>query len=495
MSELTQGPGRLPGPDPLQVTADHGLAQLAGAVGSGAVSAVELVTMSLTRIATGNAHLNAVIAIDAASALAQAQDVDAKAAAGERLGPLAGIPFLVKDLEDLAGFVTTKGSTTLARGERATTDGLMPQRLKQAGAIAIGKTNLPEFAAEGFTANQLFGKTRNPWSTYWSPGGSSGGSAAALAAGLAPIATASDGGGSIRIPAAFCGLVGIKPTQGLIGRRPIPDWIDLATDGPLANSVADLRLLLEIMSGPVAGDPNSFPVTLPDAAHAPSHLVALPRTSDYGPLPVDVEAAFTSASQAFAALFALPLRSIEPRELFPAASPDEDWFVIAAAEHVESLGRTWIHENFAQLHPSTQGFLQAGLGVEIDEYLAARRRRFDYVRRIDELLGSTGLILSPTVAVSGIPAAGWVNAAGQLAATGPEIYATMLQNLTGHPAITLPAGRCPNGVPFGLQVTGPRLCDHWLLDLAARWEARFPWPLTAPGFEPFTVSAAIAARG
>lgn len=98
--------------------------------------------------------------------------------------------------------------------------------------------------------------------------------------------------------------------------------------------------------------------------------------------------------------------------------------------------------------------MQSGLGVEIDEYLAARRRRFDYVRRIDELLGSAGLILSPTVAISGIPAEGWVNAAGQLAATGPEIYATMLQNLTGHPAITLPAGRCPNGVPFGLQVTG-----------------------------------------
>ena len=233
----------------------------------------------------------------------------------------------------------------------------------------------------------------------------------------------------------------------------------------------------------------------PDATYAPSHLVVIARTTDYGPLPAEVESAFTAALRNFAKLFDLPLHELSTRELFSCGSPDADWFVIASAEHVSALGRHWITENFSQLHPSTQGFLQAGLSIGIDEYLAARRRRFDYVRRIDELLGSAGLILSPTVAISGLPADGWIDEAGQLGATGPEIYATMLQNLTGHPAITLPAGRCPNGVPFGLQVTGPRLSDQWLLEIATRWEAQYPWPLTAPGFAPFTVSAAMQSRG
>jgi Asp-tRNA(Asn)/Glu-tRNA(Gln) amidotransferase A subunit family amidase len=119
----------------------------------------------------------------------------------------------------------------------------------------VGKTNTPELAFEGYTDNRIFGATRNPWALDFSPGGSSGGSAAALAAGLAPIATATDGGGSIRIPAALCGLAGIKPTNGVIGRRPIPDWIDLSTDGPLAVTVADLALLLQLEAGPVDGDP------------------------------------------------------------------------------------------------------------------------------------------------------------------------------------------------------------------------------------------------
>ncbi|NQW72829.1 MAG: amidase [Actinobacteria bacterium] len=464
-----------------------GLAHLAGSVAAGAITATQLVTLSLQRIFKDNPALNAVIAVDAINALAQAHVIDEMVVSGTQVGPLAGIPFLVKDLEDATGMATTKGSLTLADSAPASSDGLITARLKNAGAIAVGKTNLPEFAVEGFTANKLFGITRNPWAPDWSPGGSSGGSAAALAAGFAPIATATDGGGSIRIPAAFCGLVGLKPTQGLVGRNPIPDWIDLSTDGPIANSVADLQLLLSVMAGPTAGDPNSFAMKLSGCPSSPSHLLTITRTSNYGPLPADVAHAFASASSNFAKLVGLQPQSLTPSELFESGSPDEDWFVIAATEHVSSLGRKWVNDHFDQLHQSTQGFLAAGLDIGIDEYLAARRRRFDYVKRVDELLGGAGLFLSPTVAISGIPAVGWVDATGRLAATGPEIYSTMLQNLTGHPAITLPAGRCPNGVPFGLQVTGPRLSDNWLLEIAARWEVAHPWPLTAPGYDPFAL--------
>ena len=229
------------------------------AIESRHVSAEEVVRLALDRIDRLNPALNAVIALRADEAIAEARAIDARKHPSAELGPLAGVPLLVKDLEDVAGMRTTQGSVVFADAPLAAGDGLVPARLRAAGAIVVGKTNLPEFASEGFTSNLLFGTTRNPWALDWSPGGSSGGSAAALASGMALIATATDGGGSIRIPAAFCGLVGIKPTNGVIGRRPIPDWIDFSTDGPFATTVADLRLLLSIESGPVPGDPTALP--------------------------------------------------------------------------------------------------------------------------------------------------------------------------------------------------------------------------------------------
>jgi len=157
----------------------------------------------------------------------------------------------------LAGHPTRKGSLALRDAPPATSNGVVPERLRRAGAIVVGKSTLPEFAIEGYTANELTGVTRNPWNEAYSPGGSSGGSAAALAAGLVGVATATDGGGSIRIPASLCGLVGIKPTNGMVGRWPAPDWIDYSTDGPFATASDDLRLLYDVMIGPTPGDPSS----------------------------------------------------------------------------------------------------------------------------------------------------------------------------------------------------------------------------------------------
>jgi Asp-tRNA(Asn)/Glu-tRNA(Gln) amidotransferase A subunit family amidase len=229
------------------------------AIASRHVSAEEVVRVALERIERLNPALNAVVALRAEEAIAEARALDRAKVGARGSAPLAGVPVLVKDLEDVAGMRTTQGSVLFADAPPAKTDGLVPSRLLAAGAIVVGKTNLPEFATEGFPSNLLFGTTRNPWALDWSPGGSSGGSAAVLAAGMVPIATATDGGGSIRIPAAFCGLVGIKPSNGVIGRRPIPDWIDFSTDGPFASTVADLRLLLSLERGPVAGDPTALP--------------------------------------------------------------------------------------------------------------------------------------------------------------------------------------------------------------------------------------------
>ncbi len=193
---------------------------LADAVRTRRVSSRQLIERALERISRLDGQLNAVVALRGDAALEEALALDARVAAGDDPGPLAGVPVLVKDLEDVAGLRTTRGSVLFADAAPARQDGLTPARLRAAGAIVVGKTNLPEFATEGYSANLVFGATRNPWGLEWSPGGSSGGSGAALAAGLAPIATATDGGGSVRIPAALCGLVGIKPTNGLIARQP-----------------------------------------------------------------------------------------------------------------------------------------------------------------------------------------------------------------------------------------------------------------------------------
>ncbi len=464
---------------------------VAAAVAARRVSAVDATSAALARIERDDPAIHAVVGLRADGAIEDARRLDAALAAGAPPGPLAGVPLLVKDLEDLAGMRTTKGSVVLANVAPAAADGLVPGRLRAAGAIAVGKTNLPELAVEGYSANLLFGATGNPWRREMSPGGSSGGSAAAVAAGMAPIATATDGGGSIRIPAAMCGLVGIKPTRGLVGRRPIPDWIDFSTDGPFATTVEDLRLLLSVEAGPVPGDPEAAPLAPPDQSDpvAIAGIVAAERTSDFGPLPPPVAAAFHDAVEALADVLGdgrrSPVRWMEPAQFFAPHNPDLDWFVVAGAEHVASLGRAWVEENLSRMHPGTVAFLSQGLAVGIDEYLAARRRRFDYVRRVDDLLDPGTVLLTPTVCDEGWLADGRLTPDGEVGALPASAFSTALQNITGHPAVTVPAGRLPNGLPFGLQVTGPRWSDTMLLRVAERWERAHPWPVVAPGYEPF----------
>jgi Asp-tRNA(Asn)/Glu-tRNA(Gln) amidotransferase A subunit family amidase len=455
------------------------------AVVSRQIKAEDAVRTALDRIERLDPALNSVVALRADEAVAEARELDRGTGAGREAGPLFGVPVLVKDLEDVAGMRTTQGSLLFADAPPATSDGLVPSRLRAAGAIVVGKTNLPEFACDGYTSNRLFGTTRNPWATDWSPGGSSGGSAAAVAAGLVPIATATDGGGSIRIPAAFCGLVGIKPTNGVVGRRPIPDWIDLSTDGPFATMVADLRRLLEIEAGPVGGDPTAWPAPDLTPGKGVARLLATPRLSQAGPLPEDVAALYEAAVDAAGDVFGLPVERIELATLLSAGNPIEDWPVLCATEHVHRLGRDFVTANLDRMSASARGFFEYGLGVSLDGYMAARRRRFAYVKELDELLGDDAVILSPTNAASGFLADGRLTPEGEPGMLPGDVFNTELANITGHPALSLPAGISPNGVPFGLQVIGPRFRDGMLLELAALWEERHAWPRTAPGYDSF----------
>lgn len=459
------------------------LAQLAQAVRERRVSANELVRTAIDRIERGNPDLNAVTEVWAEEALAQAGTVDERGAEG----PLAGLPLLVKDNTDVAGRVTSFASLSMLERPSAARSEVTVERLVAAGAIPIGRTNLPEFAFQGYTDSRLFGPARNPWGLDWSPGGSSGGSGAALAAGLAPIATAGDGGGSIRTPAAFCGLAGLKPTNGLIGRRPIPSWMDFSTQGPLSAAIEDVRLLLHVMRGPAEGDPTAAP-SWQYGGGMPRRVLAAPRTRDVGPLPEDVDEPFRAALAAIEGELRLPVEEIATVSLFPSLDLTDtrgrdDWFATAAVEELGWLGRGWVEEHLDAFSDDFRGAMEYGLTLTIDDYLLARQHRFAYAADLDRLLGEDTVLLTP---VNGY--AGWrpngLLPDGERPAEA-EGYNTGEFNMSGHPALSVPAGLSPNGIPFGLQIVGPRYRDDLVLEFGAAWEEARPWRATAPGYEPF----------
>lgn len=465
---------------------------LSRAVRDRRISATDLVSASIERLErAGDLNVTADTFYD--DALRNAQRIDDE---GTTHGKLLGVPTLVKDLDDLRGYPTRKGSLALQDVAPATTNGVVPGRLLDEGAVVLGKSTLPEFAIEGYTANLLTGVTRNPWNLKYSPGGSSGGSAAAVAAGLVGVATATDGGGSIRIPASLCGLVGLKPTNGVIGRWPAPDWIDYSTDGPFATTCDDLRLLLDVMRGPVAGDPTSPPNSLVSswARHddRPVSLFAAERTSPLGPLSPVVASLLRSGVEAVSDLLDTRVTWMDADDFFTDGDPDLDWFTVTTAEHVASLGRGWVQDHMDQFHVATREFLTTGLEISADEYLGARRRRYRYVRRMDELLGDNGLLLTPSVAAEGWLADGRMSERLDVRGLTPDVYSTAVQNVTGNPAISIPFGLLSSGVPFGLQITAPHFHDYRLIDIAALVESAHPWALTAPGYERLDVVLELA---
>lgn len=458
------------------------LAELSGAVRARRASAVEVARTSLERIERLDPDLNAVIAIRSDQALAEAEALDARISAGEDPGPLAGVPLLVKDNERLAGMRTTHGSELRRNLPPEETDGLVPGRLRAAGAIAVGKTNVPEFTFAGYTTNTLFGTTVNPWNPAFSPGGSSGGSAAAMAAGIAPLATATDGGGSIRIPASFCGLAGLKPTNGVVARDPIPAWIDLSTYGPLGHTIDDVRLLLEIERGPAPGDPSALPVPLPLQGPMPSRVLAAGRIVAHEPLPTAIEERFAAALASVERDLGLPVERLD--HVLTTGDPYNEWFVQCAYEHLYLLGRETVVAVMDRFSPDFRDAMESALRIEPQTYMEARRRRFDHCRELDVLLGEDAVLLTPTMTLEGWAPDGIVPGTGRIA-DGAEGYNCEPFNLTGHPALSVPAGVSPNGVPFGLQIVAPRFRDDLVLTFGQAWERENPWPMAAPGYEPF----------
>jgi Asp-tRNA(Asn)/Glu-tRNA(Gln) amidotransferase A subunit family amidase len=462
------------------------LAALASAVRERRASAVELVGLAYERIEKLDVDLNAVVALrDRDEAIEEARRTHSRTAVGEVEAALLGLPLLVKDNHDVAGMPTTFGSTLFADAPPAERDALVVQRLRAAGAIVVGKSNLPEMAFSGFTDGNLFAPARNPWGAEWSPGGSSGGAGAALSAGIVPLATGTDGGGSVRIPAAFCGLVGLKPTNGLVARSPIHSWMDVSTDGPMASTIDDVSLLLDVMRGPASGDIAATAEWTSRPA-MPSRVITSPRTWDWGPLTPGLDSRYHAGLETLGGDLGLPIEEIEPSSLFGGlGDPGEDWLVLTSVEELTWLGRARVEEHLEELSPPFRFAMDVALGVSVDRYLQARRNRFAYAARMDELLGADAVFVCPTMGAEGFLANGDLPDNGEPA--GSDAYNTGEANLTGHPALSVPAGVCPNDIPFGLQITGPRWRDDIVLELGRAWERANPWPAVAPGYDAFAV--------
>jgi Asp-tRNA(Asn)/Glu-tRNA(Gln) amidotransferase A subunit family amidase len=448
------------------------LTELAAAVRSGRVHPTELVAEALRRIGGGDGPIGSVVALRADGALEEA-------ARSRGEGPLAGIPFLVKDLADCAGLPTTYGSKLFADAAPAAADGVQAARLRAAGAIPIGKTNTPEFGWIGFTSNQVFGATRNPWNLERSPGGSSGGSSAALAAGLVPIATASDGGGSVRIPASLCGLVGYKPTIGGIGRDGSPRWMDFSTSGVLGHTVADVIAEAGVYLGPSDGDVLAVPAGAIALAPERPRRALLCRSWRGAVDPV-IETAFLDAAATVEEL-GVGVEEIDN----PIQEAFRAWFVLAMAEMAQSLAAR--RDRWDELEPGLRAMLRYGESISLDEYIAARRTRYAACAAIDRLLGVDTVLLMPTHNAQSWPPAGpWPMSVNGVETPGVAVNTNDF-NVTGHPAVSVPIGTDDAGVPFGMQVVAPRWRDGLALGTASALEGARPWPMVAGGFEPFPV--------
>ncbi|WP_188546394.1 amidase [Rhodococcoides trifolii] len=474
-----------------------GLAEL---VQAGQVTATELLDVARDRARVVNPRINAIVRFMDS----QARDLVKRGATG----PFAGVPFLLKDLhQDYAGVPTSCGSSSLASipaAEHAT----VVQRWIDAGVTVFGRTNTPEFGAKGITEPDLFGPTRNPWDLTRTPGGSSGGSAAAVASGILPVAGASDGGGSIRIPAACCGLVGLKPGRGLIPMGPTSGEAmhGAATQGVVSRSVRDTAAMLDVLAG---GEPNG-----PYSPAMPTETFLSQVARDPGSLRIGV---CTSSSinssphpQAIAAVnaAATSLEGLGHRIELLDAQPFDDaalardflltWFVYLAWEMDDAKRRSGCGNSAFEV--DTQIMAALGRAYSSVEYVDAVERRHAHVRRLTTFFESYDLLLTPTLAdlppkigsldtpkLTSIAAAGLLKTgtAGLLrhsalvdqmidANLGWVPY-TQLANLTGRPAMSLPLHWTPEGLPMGVQFVAPLGGESTLLRLAGQLEQALPW--------------------
>jgi aspartyl-tRNA(Asn)/glutamyl-tRNA(Gln) amidotransferase subunit A len=455
----------------------------AALIRSGEVSARELVQNSLDRIEATDPTLNTFVRVDTDGALAAADRVDAARRAGDDLGPLAGVPFGVKDLEDCAGMPTTRGSRWYASSPSATVDAIHVERFRAAGAIPIGKTTTPEFGAWGYTASPLLGVTRNPWGLDRTPGGSSGGTAAAVASGLIPFGTASDGGGSIRGPASSCGLPGLKPSYGRVPTLGVTRHAQNAVNFALATTVADTALLFDIAVGPDSRDRTSLPhpgIAYSDAIeHLDVRGLRATWSADLGFVVVDPEVARITAR---AATTLVETAGLRPTGLDVRLDDFIRVYVfMEGADQFVDVPDDW-EQRLDELDPQVVDGWRRARTVTLPTFARVERDRRVLELRIAELFEHTDVLITPTNACPPFGAEGPMptEIGGRPCHGGHAALLTMLANVVNLPSVTLPAGVTADGLPIGLMVTAARHREDICLRLARIWEQQSPWPRHAP---------------
>ncbi|MGZ6751950.1 MAG: amidase [Nocardioides sp.] len=453
-------------------------AETARLTSGGDLTARVVVEEALGRLAERDPALNAFSVVLAEEARAAASARDAALAGGATPGPLHGVPVAIKEEIDVAGTVTTFG------GEANTTpvsaDAELVRRLREAGAVVVGKTTMPEFGAFPYTESASRGLTRNPWDRTRTPGGSSGGTAAAVAAGIVPVAIGGDGGGSIRIPSACCGLFGLKPQRGRVSTAPQPHlWWALGTAGPLTRTVLDSAIVYDAIRGNVdtdlyrAGGDESFVAA---AQREPGRLrigwTTKPVSLGVRPDPLHVQAVRDTARLLSDA--GHDVREVDPRYPDPTAAFVPQFFagIRTEADHVEHYGR---------LERRTRQTYRMGSWVRGGVVDWALRETEKVSVKANRVFSDIDVLLTPTIAHRP-PLVGRLDGVGTVTAAlraMPAIAYAALWNVAGNPAAAVPCGTGPDGLPLSVQLVGRTDDEVTLLSLAAQLEQARPWPLVA----------------
>jgi len=446
----------------------------AAAVRRKEISARELLDLHLARIAERNPELNAIVSLDEDRARDGAKEADETLAEGEEVGPLHGLPFAFKDTHVVAGWRTTFGSP-LFKDFVPEQDELIVERVRGAGVVVMGKTNVPEFAAGSHTFNTVFGTTLNPVDPSRSAGGSSGGAACALAAGMVPLADGSDMGGSLRNPASFCGVVGLRPSLGRVPQWPqYNQWETTSVGGPLARNVGDLALLLSVMAGPdprapqALGDPGI--VFAPPVAGELTGLRVAVSPDLGGVLEVDSEVA--NVVDGARAVFESVGAAVDAA--YPALTEADDTFRTLRAWHFQAMFGKLLAEHPDDFKRSLADNIRAGEHLTGADVARAYSQRTALSERMREYFAGHDLLVLPTSQVPPFPADQEFPA--EINGNPMETYldwmrASYLITVTGCPAISVPFGRTPDGLPVGVQLVAPHGADRFLLEVAAGLEA------------------------